>query len=412
MAEDTTSVESNPSLSEPKLRAMQEAMASLRKAGVVTEITDDAPQTTSGIENQEWASPPERMAIAKQAAVARALFRHAPDQSAIDTPFGSQLLQLAADNDNADTITAADIDAICDGIESMCRNAGVSEDDIAEIIEKLNASIGAPKAMLGALKEIAKDMADAAVSAASAAKAETSEQKMDRLWGEVSKLNKEIDKDFDALEPWLTAEERKLRIADRKAVEEAEKERQRVYADPNATEEDRRKADQRLQQANVTQAQHQETMVTRVERDNPNNPEVTTITAPLKTKIEERNEKLDRIEFEMGYARERNTQTVAHPAAIASSASLPITTSTDQHEPTMPMAVKEAKAVVSPTLVASFGGFGTDGEPSAQPPIALKDAKTAVSPTLVASFSGFDAPEGAPSQTPGAKPKDVTTRQT
>jgi hypothetical protein len=358
---------------------------------------------------------------AKQPAAARSDFRNAHDDNVLNDQFGRHLLALAVSNDKGDTITAADMDALGDEIEAMCKTAGVSQDEIAEIIEKLNANIGAPKSSMGAIKEAAKGMADAAVSAAAASKAEMQEQKMDRLWGEVSKLNKEIDKDFDALEPWLTAEERKLRVADRKAVEEAEKERQRVYADPNATEEERRKADQRLQQANVTQAEHQKVMVTRVERDNPNNPEVTTITAPLKTEMEKRDEKLWETGLEIGSAfmPTPTTKSVDSAPVIAQATPPALPSSNvsfsrfggDEVSPTPAALAKEVKAAVSPTLVASFGGFGTDGEPGAQPPIALKDAKTAVSPTLVASFSGFDAPEGAPSQTPGAKPKDAPTRQ-
>ncbi|MFN9002066.1 MAG: SHOCT domain-containing protein [Alphaproteobacteria bacterium] len=71
---------------------------------------------------------------------------------------------------------------------------------------------------------------------------------------------------------------------------------------------------------------------------------------------------------------------------------------------------QETRITISPAVISSFGGFGSENESSVTP-TPIKDAKSVVSPTLVASFSGFDAPEGAPAQTSGAKPKGPVTRQ-
>lgn len=104
--------------------------------------------------------------------------------------------------------------------------------------------------VIAALQEVLKEISSAkdsgsisaalanAPSAASAAmaKVETPEQRVDKLWGSIDKLNKEINEDLAKIDHLMTPEQQKRRKKLEEEVQKAKEEEERLRADPNSEE--------------------------------------------------------------------------------------------------------------------------------------------------------------------------------
>lgn len=188
---------------------------------------------------------------------------------------------------------------------------------------------------------------------------ETPEQRASRIWGEIKELNRKIDRSFEELEAAganISPEEKKKR-ADLRAKIEAE-------GDPKARIEAIREL-----------ATLDRSILERIKKERPD----------LARQIDE-------VMMPVIRKRDEEANNLHDLVNLQSTGMTPTPRSTP---------LKESNNT-------TFGGFGSEETTHST---LTKEAKAAVAPTLTASFSGYDAPEGAPAQTPGVKPKEAPTRQ-
>ncbi len=283
--------------------------------------------------------------------------------------------------------SAAEADALLSDIEQL---PGEVKALLTAEINELKAARrngNVPKDLVDRIRQ-AVEQAEAAAEA----KAETPEQTVQRLWGEVKRLNEESTKIFDELDGYTTPEEKKKRKELLEAIEKEQDEKKKLELQKELNKLDKTVADRVHTQAEPGSADHHKA-------------------DDLDRKTREREQNLDDLQFT---AKKQSIKPKAGETKDAGNTSTLQPTPANKTVNTDGAAVKagqEARIAISPAIVSSFGGFGSDSE-SIAAPTQIKDAKSVVSPTLAASFSGFDAPESAPAQTPGAKPKAPITRQT
>jgi hypothetical protein len=231
-----------------------------------------------------------------------------------------------------------------------------------------------------------------------------------RLWGEVHALNEAIERDFDALDPFTTPEQKRQLEAAKKAREDAEREKARIDNDPSATEEQKRAAAQNLLNAQRAENETRQRVVDRVKEANPNNPAVQEAVKPAEQHIHEMRRTLGSLETAnrqrsdpygpaSASAGSAHSDTTQNAGGTFRSFENPTQHSRSNNTYTSPSASAGSSSNNSTQRAeATFHGFENPTPPSS---ISTPAEKVAASSTPPATFGGFNTSEVPP---PAATP--------
>ena len=168
-----------------------------------------------------------------------------------------------------------------------------SQAELKELLERVKDAKSS-----GGLRDALASASTAVANAISRAKEENSQQKIDKLWGEIEKLDKQIDERLNKVDHLKTEDERKAETDAKEAIAKAKAEEERILASKDSTPEERAAATQARIQAEATLVHAQQTFIKRIQNDPSLTPEQSKAAIEANDYLTKKLDKLAEMEIE------------------------------------------------------------------------------------------------------------------